>query len=50
MKQEFEHVSAETVDWELRIEDLPPRPAQTKLVKFERGSYRAPRIVDNPEE
>ncbi len=45
-----EEGSVETVDWEMRIEELPPRPFQMVRLRFERGSYRPPRIVDNPEE
>ncbi len=42
--------SIETVDWELQMENVPSRPVRTVVVKFEKGSYRLPRIVDNPEE
>lgn len=40
----------ETVDWELKIEPPPPRSSRTVMVKFEKGSYRPPRIVGDPEE
>jgi hypothetical protein len=50
LRREFESASIETVDWELQVENLPPRSGQTVLIKFEQGSYRPPRIADNPEE
>ena len=40
----------DTVDWEVRIESPLARPSRTVTIKFEKGSYRPPRIVANPEE
>jgi hypothetical protein len=38
----------ETVDWDVQIEQLPPRRSEQILVRFVQGSYRPPRIVDDP--
>ena len=40
----------EIVDWDIRIETPPPRPSQHVVVRFQEGSYRLPRIVDDPED
>lgn len=39
----------EVVDWDVQIEQLPPRPSQQIVVRFIQGSYRPPRIIDDPE-
>jgi hypothetical protein len=40
----------EMVDWDVRIETPPPRPSRRVVVKFQKGSYRPPRIIDDPED
>ncbi len=40
----------EMVDWDVRIETPPPRRAERFAVTFREGSYRPPRIVDDPED
>lgn len=40
----------EIIDWDVHIDQLPPRHSETVVVKFTEGSYRPPRIVDNPED
>ena len=34
----------ETVDWDVQIEQLPPRRSELIVVRFTQGSYRPPRI------
>lgn len=41
---------AELIDWDVRIETPPPRPSQYVVVRFEKGSYRLPRVDDDPED
>ncbi len=38
------------VDWDVRIEKPPLRPSEQVVVRFIQGSYRPPRIVEDPEE
>jgi len=40
----------EMVDWDVRIEQLPPRRSEQVVVRFTQGSYRSPRIIDDPED
>ena len=40
----------ETVDWDVQIEQLPPRRSEQVVVRFKQGSYRPPRIIDDPED
>ena len=40
----------ETINWDVKIEQLPPRRSEQVVVKFIQGSYRPPRIIDNPED
>ena len=40
----------ETVDWDVQIEQLPPRPSEQVVATFVQGHYRPPRIVDDPED
>lgn len=40
----------ETIDWDVKIEQLPPRHSEQVVVRFTQGSYRPPRIVDDPED
>ncbi|MFH1921743.1 MAG: hypothetical protein ABIP48_17910 [Planctomycetota bacterium] len=47
---EWPEEELETVDWDVRIETLPPRRAQRVVVTFREGAYRVPRIVDDPED
>ena len=39
----------ETVDWDVKIEQLPPRPSRQIVVKFIQGSYRPPCINKDPD-
>jgi hypothetical protein len=38
------------VDWDVRIETPPPRPAGHVVVRFQQGGQRQPRIVDDIED
>lgn len=38
----------ETIDWDVKIEQLPPRRSEQVVVRFIQGSYRKPRIVTEP--
>lgn len=40
----------ETVDWDVQIEQLPPRCSEQVVIGFVQGSYRPPCIIDNPED
>jgi len=40
----------ETVDWDVQSEQLPPRRSEQVVVRFKQGSYRPPRIIDDPED
>ena len=40
----------ETVDWNVQIDQLPPRRSKQVVVRFARGSYRPPHIIDDPED
>jgi len=42
--------ASDTLDWDVQIEQLPPRHSEQAVVTFIQGSYRPPRIVDDPEE
>lgn len=35
----------ETIDWDVKIEQLPPRCSEQVVVTFIQGSYRTPRIA-----
>ena len=38
-----EEEELETVDWDVQIEQLPPRRSEQVVVVFTQGSYRPPR-------
>lgn len=40
----------ETIDWDVRIETVAPRRSEWIAAEFVEGSYRKPRIVDDPED
>lgn len=40
----------EMIDWDVRIEPLPARPSEQIQIRFIQGGYRAPRIIDDPED
>jgi hypothetical protein len=48
--EEEQEEDLETVDWDVRIETPPSRPFRRVLMDFQKGSYRRPRIVDDPED